>query len=218
MADEAADRALTEDVEDLKAVLRAVQAELRDLREAGSGRVVSGTVVSGPAGSGPAGSAGDGGRPPGGGEAPGDTGEEREEQEEREDDTEWQYPPFLFLLEGEQRDAELRLLAEWVEGVLVPGCLAEVSADARWCHRWIEHWDAVGVLHALWLAWQELTDPATCGFTGPSVWYRDHYRPHVAALRGPGGPFGGCTKGEHRTEHRLPGLVPSAWCGTEDEV
>ncbi|MBO1414184.1 DUF4913 domain-containing protein [Streptomyces sp. FH025] len=107
--------------------------------------------------------------------------------------------------------ARLRLLAEWVEGVLVPGCLGEVSADARWCHRWIEHGDTVGVLHAMWLAWQELTDPATCGYTGPSVWYRDHYRPHIADLRGPAGPFAGCTKGEHRTGHRLPGRVPSVW-------
>lgn len=194
MADETVNRALTEDVEDLKAMLRAVQAELRDLREAGA-----------------VGSADEEGETSDGVGAE-DAGAEQE------DDAEWQYPPFLFLLDEEQQDAELRLLAEWVEGVLVPGCLAEVSADARWCHRWIEHWDAVGVLHAMWLAWQELTDPATCGYTGPSVWYRDHYRPHVAALRSPGGPFGGCTKGEHRTEHRLPGRVPSTWYAVEDEA
>ncbi|MBV2155069.1 DUF4913 domain-containing protein [Kitasatospora sp. SUK 42] len=166
-------------------MLRAVQAELRDLRESGSGAASS------------AGNRDD--VTPDGAEA------------ELEEGAEWQYPPFLFLLEGEQLDAELRLLTEWVEGVLVPSCLGEVSADARWCHRWTEHWDAVGVLHAMWLAWQELTDPATCGYTGPSVWYRDHYRPHIAALRGPGGPFAGCTKGEHRTGHRLPGRVPSVW-------
>ncbi|MET8540249.1 DUF4913 domain-containing protein [Kitasatospora sp. NPDC004799] len=191
MADGAADQVLVEDVEDLKAMLRAVQAELRDLRESGSGRN-------------------------GAADERGETaGEVEAEQEESAD---WQYPPFLFLLEGDQRDAELRLLAEWVEGVLVPGCLGEASADARWCHRWIEHWDAVGVLHAMWLAWQELTDPATCGYTGPSIWYRDHYRPHIADLRGPGGPFAGCTKGEHRTGHRLPGRVPSAWCTPEDDI
>ncbi|WP_049650099.1 DUF4913 domain-containing protein [Kitasatospora sp. MY 5-36] len=190
MTDEAADRVLTEDVDDLKAMLQAVQAELRDLRESGSAS---------------AGSADHGSETPDDAEA------------EQEESTEWQYPPFLFLLEGEQRDAELRLLAEWVEGVLVPGCLGEASAESRWCHLWIEHWDAVGVLHAMWLAWQELTDPATCGYTGPSVWYRDHYRPHIADLRGPGGPFAGCTKSEHRTGHRLPGRVPSAWCTTEDD-
>ncbi|MFF2546649.1 DUF4913 domain-containing protein [Kitasatospora sp. NPDC058063] len=204
MADETVNRALTEDVEDLKAMLRAVQAELRDLREAGAVR--SGAAVSNAAGS--AGNEGETSDGVGADDA----------EAEQDDDTEWQYPPFLFVLDEAQQDAELRLLAEWVEGVLVPGCLAEVSADARWCHRWIEHWDAVGVLHAMWLAWQELTDPATCGYTGPSVWYRDHYRPHVAALRGPGGPFGGCTKGEHRTGHRLPGRVPSTWYAAEDEA
>ncbi|WP_316528084.1 DUF4913 domain-containing protein [Kitasatospora brasiliensis] len=139
---------------------------------------------------------------------------ERDEQTDspvEEEGTQWRYPPFILLLDGEARDDELRLLAEWVEGVLVPGYLGEPSADARWCHLWIEHEDAVAHLHALWLAWQELTDPATCGYTGPSVWHRDHYRPCMTELRRPGGPFAGCTKGEHRTEHRLPGRVPSAW-------
>ncbi|MFB6814354.1 DUF4913 domain-containing protein [Streptomyces sp. NPDC056347] len=42
--------------------------------------------------------------------------------------------------------------------------------------------------------------------TGPSVWHRDHMDPALRELRGSGGPFTGCTKGEHR----LPGLVPSA--------
>ncbi|MBT2469543.1 hypothetical protein J7E97_17065, partial [Streptomyces sp. ISL-66] len=32
-------------------------------------------------------------------------------------------------------------------------------------------------LHALWLAWQELTDPDTCGYAGPSTWHRDHQDP-----------------------------------------
>ncbi|WP_052707314.1 DUF4913 domain-containing protein [Streptomyces rubellomurinus] len=136
--------------------------------------------------------------------------EQRSETEDR------RYPPFIFLLDGDELDSELRLLAEWVEGVLVPGCLGEPSADARWCHLWTEHWDAVGALHALWLAWQELTDPATCGYTGPSTWYRDHYRPCMTELRGPRGPFASCTKGEHRVEHRLPSRVPSAWYSGDD--
>ncbi|WP_369185359.1 DUF4913 domain-containing protein [Streptomyces sp. Y1] len=184
MADEVPYQVLAEDVEDLKALLQAVQAELQALREAGSREA----------------------------EPANDRGKVPDRAEEEQDESsEWRFPPFLFLLEGEALGAELRLLAEWVESVLVPGCLAEVSANARWCHRWIEHWDAVGVLHAMWLAWQELTNPATCGLTGPSLWYRDHYRPHITDLRGPGGPFAGCTKGEHRTEHRLPGTVPSTW-------
>ncbi|MFD5299598.1 DUF4913 domain-containing protein [Streptomyces mutabilis] len=124
---------------------------------------------------------------------------------------EWQSPPFILLLDPPVYDDELRALIEWVEGVLVPGYLAEPSADARWCHLWFEHPVAVARLHACWLAWQELTDPATCGYIGPSVWHRDHLDPCLRELRGPNGPFAGCTKSEHRVDHRLPGLVPSAW-------
>ncbi|QDN84438.1 DUF4913 domain-containing protein (plasmid) [Streptomyces sp. RLB3-6] len=130
---------------------------------------------------------------------------------EEETEEEWQYPPFILLLDPPDYDDELRALVEWVEGVLVPGYLAEPSADARWCHLWWEHPVAIARLHAVWLAWQELTNPASCGYTGPSVWHRDHMDPALRELRGPSGPFAGCTKGEHQIDHRLPGLVPSAW-------
>ncbi|WP_079034244.1 MULTISPECIES: DUF4913 domain-containing protein [unclassified Streptomyces] len=134
---------------------------------------------------------------------------------EDDEEAEWKYPPFILLLDSPQYDDELRALIEWVEGVLVPGYLAEPSADARWCHLWWEHPVAVARLHAAWLAWQELTDPATCGYTGPSVWHRDHMDPALRELRGSTGPFAGCTKGEHSINHRMPGLVPSAWTHAE---
>ncbi|MFD7915151.1 DUF4913 domain-containing protein [Streptomyces sp. NPDC059752] len=130
---------------------------------------------------------------------------------EEEDEGEAQFPPFILLLDPPQYDDELRALIEWVEGVLVPGYLAEPSADARWCHLWFEHPVAIARLHALWLAWQELTDPATCGYTGPSAWHRDHLDPCLRELRNSSGPFAGCTKGEHQIGHRMPGIVPSAW-------
>ncbi|PNG20234.1 hypothetical protein C1J00_21425 [Streptomyces cahuitamycinicus] len=133
------------------------------------------------------------------------------ETAEQDPEEEWQSPPFILLLDSPQYDDELRGLIEWVEGVLVPGYLGEPSADARWCHLWWEHPVAIARLHAAWLAWQELTDPVSCGYTGPSVWHRDHLDPAMRELRGPTGPFQGCTKGEHQINHRLPGLVPSAW-------
>jgi hypothetical protein len=139
-----------------------------------------------------------------------------EADEEAADEDEWQYPPFILLLDPPAYDNELRALIEWVEGVLVPGYLAEPSADARWCHLWFEHSVAIARLHAVWLSWQELTDPASCGYTGPSTWHRDHLDPALRELRGSSGPFSGCTKGEHQIEHRLPGLVPSAWMQAED--
>ncbi|MEW1926414.1 DUF4913 domain-containing protein [Streptomyces sp. NPDC088360] len=155
---------------------------------------------------------------PGPGESPGpvepgaadgvlESGDEGDQEDE-----EPQYPPFILLLDPPAYDDEKRALIEWVEGVLVPGYLSEPSAEARWCHLWFEHEKGViPRLHALWLAWQELTDPATCGYTGPSVWHRDHYDPCMRELRASHGPFQGCTKGEHQIAHRMPGTVPSAW-------
>ncbi|MEV0990967.1 DUF4913 domain-containing protein [Streptomyces sp. NPDC049949] len=131
--------------------------------------------------------------------------------DEADDEEHWRFPPFILLLDSPDYEGELRALVEWVEGVLVPGYLAEASADARWCHQWTDHPIAIARLHALWLSWQELTDPATCGYTGPSVWHRDHYDPCIRELRASSGPFQGCTKGEHQVAHRLPSLVPSAW-------
>ncbi|MFD5476280.1 DUF4913 domain-containing protein [Streptomyces hawaiiensis] len=140
----------------------------------------------------------------------------REGADDEGEEEEWQYPPFILLLDPPQYDDELRALIEWVEGVLVPGYLGEPSPDARWCHLWWEHPVAVARLHAAWLAWQECTDPASCGYTGPSVWHRDHLDPALRELRSSAGPFAGCTKGEHQIGHRLPSLVPSAWTHAEE--
>ncbi|MDH6545543.1 DUF4913 domain-containing protein [Streptomyces sp. SPB4] len=147
-------------------------------------------------------------------EAVGDDPEGGEGQE-GDGEEEAQFPPFILLLDPPEYDDELRLLIEWVEGVLVPGYLAEPSSDARWCPLWFEHLVVVARLHALWLAWQELTDPATCGYTGPSTWHRDHLDPCIRELRASSGPYAGCTKGEHQVDHRMPGIVPSAWSRPE---
>lgn len=64
-------------------------------------------------------------------------------------------------------------------------------------------------LHAAWLAWQELTDSATCGYTEASVWRHDHLDTCLRKLRSSASPFAGGTKGEHQVSHRLPGTVPS---------
>ncbi|UUY52312.1 DUF4913 domain-containing protein (plasmid) [Streptomyces yangpuensis] len=176
--------ALFQDLEDLKAQVAALTAQVQRLTETDSGQDAA---------------------------EDGDAAVGDQDGDEAAEEDEWQYPPFILLLDSPQYDDELRALIEWVEGVLVPGYLAEPSADARWCHLWFEHPVAVARLHACWLAWQELTDPATCGYTGPSVWHRDHLDPCLNQLRGSTGPFAGCTKGEHQIGHRLPGIVPSAW-------
>lgn len=194
MADEPDDVpvGMFEDIEDLKAKLAALSAQVEALTRGGD-------ADPGEASADDAATAG------------GETAETAAEEED-----EWKYPPFILLLDPPEYDAELRGLVEWVEGVLVPGYLAEPSADAKWCHLWFEHPVAIARLHAAWLAWQECTDPASCGYTGPSVWHRDHLDPALRELRGSSGPFAGCVKGEHQLAHRLPSVVPSAWTHAED--
>ncbi|MEU5483544.1 DUF4913 domain-containing protein [Streptomyces mirabilis] len=175
-----------EDVEDLKAAVARLTAQIEALTGGGGGEPGEASAE--------------------GEEAAGEEGVDEDEEDEGE-----QFPPLILLLDSPAYDDELRALIEWVEGVLVPGYLGEAASEARWCHLWFEHTPAVARLHALWLAWQELTDPASCGYTGPSTWHRDHLDPCVRELRGPSGPFAGCTKREHEVIHRMPGLVPSAW-------
>ncbi|SOD67446.1 protein of unknown function [Streptomyces zhaozhouensis] len=112
-------------------------------------------------------------------------------------------PPLILKLSGEKYDQELASLSIWVEYVLVPVYLAEVSTAAPWCERWWEHVPAVARLHALWLAWQELTTPEVGGYTGPSVWARDHLRPTMDDLRSPSGPFAACTTNTSRQRERI---------------
>jgi Domain of unknown function (DUF4913)/TraM recognition site of TraD and TraG len=179
-----------EDVEDLKAQVARLARLVEDLHQSAQR-----TADSEPAGRDAAHAD----------EAPGETGED-----------EAQFPPFILLLDQPEYGDELRGLVEWVECVLVPGYLTEPTPDARWCPLWTEHTVAIARLHALWLAWQELTTPTTCGYQGPSVWHRDHLRPALEELRSRTGPFEGCTKGEHQVVHRLPGLVPSTWYENEE--
>ncbi|WP_256339897.1 MULTISPECIES: DUF4913 domain-containing protein [unclassified Streptomyces] len=87
----------------------------------------------------------------------------------------------------------------------MPGYLAEPSSDARWCHLWLEYPVAVARLHAAWLAWQELTDPATCGYTGPTS------TPACESCAPPAVPAPEAPSANTKVIHRMPGLAPSAW-------
>ncbi|TDT93352.1 uncharacterized protein DUF4913 [Streptomyces sp. 846.5] len=112
-------------------------------------------------------------------------------------------PPFILRLQDEVYTAELGALAHWVAEVLVPTYLREPASPAPWCPKWWEHPEAVARLHGLWLAWQELTDPATGGRTGPGVWHRDYLDPCIAQLRDPQGPFSACMVTDNKQQHRL---------------
>lgn len=111
-------------------------------------------------------------------------------------------PMFILAMDGSAYDSELAALTQWVNFLLLPVYGREISTNRPWCHRWPEHPEAVARLHALWLAWQQLTVPAA-GPAGPSAWHRDHLGPTWLELRSPDGPFSACTTNSDRPQHRL---------------
>ncbi|OII64310.1 hypothetical protein BJP40_00125 [Streptomyces sp. CC53] len=117
-------------------------------------------------------------------------------------------PPFILWLSGDQYARELTALASWVQHLLVPSYLGEISSSAPWCASWWQHPPAVARLHACWLAWQELTNAETCGLTGPSVWHRDHLDPMLSQLRAADGPFAGCMTNPDRPQHTMLPVPP----------
>lgn len=109
---------------------------------------------------------------------------------------------FILALAGNTYAAELAALGNWVNHLLLPVYGREISTTRPWCDQWQEHPEAVARLHALWLAWQQLTD-AEAGLSGPSTWHRDHLDQAIAHLRAPDGPFAACTTSPTRPNHRV---------------
>jgi hypothetical protein len=109
---------------------------------------------------------------------------------------------FILALGGEAYATELAALADWVHYLFLPVYGREISTTRPWCAQWHEHPEAVARLHALWLAWQQLTD-AEAGLTGPSTWHRDHLDQALVHLRAPDGPFAACTTSPTRPTHRV---------------
>ncbi|MCZ4122696.1 DUF4913 domain-containing protein [Streptomyces sp. H39-S7] len=109
---------------------------------------------------------------------------------------------FILALGGDAHAVELAALSNWVNHLLLPVYGREISTTRPWCEQWHEHIEAVARLHALWLAWQQLTD-AEAGLSGPSTWHRDHLDQALAHLRAPDGPFAACTTSPTRPNHRL---------------
>ncbi|MGW1767194.1 DUF4913 domain-containing protein [Streptomyces sp. NPDC002073] len=176
---------LAEDLEDLKANIAAFASQL----ETTTNKVEQvATAVAAVGGQDDAGQDGDGGK------------ESKKEKPKT--------PPFILWLPREKYAAELSALAGWVTDLLVPTYLGEVSSSSAWCARWWAHPAAVARLHALWLAWQELTDPETSGRTGASVWHRDHLDPAMLQLRAGDGPFAACMTNSSRIQHDVLPVPP----------
>lgn len=111
-------------------------------------------------------------------------------------------PRFILALDGEEYEAELDALTDWVQDVLLDVYGAEVTTSAPWCQQWQEHLDVVGWLHALWMAYQQHMEPEA-GLSGPAVWHRDFLTHTMAAVRAPGGPLSACMTDPSRPSHRL---------------
>ena len=102
--------------------------------------------------------------------------------------------------------AELAELDEWLRTYLVPFYGREPSTAAMWCEQWFEHPEAVARLWALYLAWLTRCnlEDAEGDYTGPVVWQLEYLDPTLAQLRGPDGPFAGCTSHPGRHQHTVP--------------
>ncbi|MFG2919057.1 DUF4913 domain-containing protein [Kitasatospora sp. NPDC048298] len=111
-------------------------------------------------------------------------------------------PLFILAMGGAQYAAELAELSFWVTHILLPVYGREIGSTRPWCAKWHEHPEAVARLHALWLAWQQLTT-TEAGHAGPSTWHRDHLDHALLQLRAPDGPFAACTTSPSRPAHRV---------------
>ncbi|MFE3774516.1 DUF4913 domain-containing protein [Streptomyces sp. NPDC059122] len=109
---------------------------------------------------------------------------------------------FILALGSEAYAIELAALSDWVNYLFLPVYGREISTTRPWCAQWHEHPEAVARLHALWLAWQQLTD-GEAGLSGPSTWHRDHLDQALVHLRAPNGPFAACTTSPTRPNHRV---------------
>ncbi|MEU8820042.1 DUF4913 domain-containing protein [Actinoplanes sp. NPDC048796] len=114
--------------------------------------------------------------------------------------------PFILFMAGPEFTEELRRLAVWVEGLLLPVFGREVTTTAPWCPQWWAHAEAVARLDALWLAWQDASSPGQ-GMQSISLWMRDHLDVAMSSLRDPSGPFAGCKSGSHR-DKQIPVVAP----------
>jgi hypothetical protein len=137
--------------------------------------------------------------------APADTQPTDEPATAGEADAEAEHGPtsvFILALGGEAYAVELAALSDWVNYLFLPVYGREITTTRPWCAQWHEHPEAVARLHALWLAWQQLTD-AEAGLSGPSTWHRDHLDQALEHLRAPDGPFAACTTSTTRPNHRV---------------
>lgn len=88
-------------------------------------------------------------------------------------------------------------LVAWVRdhvALLLERKLPQTGTPPHWCRRWWLHAEAIARFEAARRCWAE----AVTGEGSAMVVYFEHLDHQLAALMGEGGPFTGCTGGEHR--------------------
>jgi hypothetical protein len=106
---------------------------------------------------------------------------------------------FILRMEREEAAAELAELVEWVREVLEPNYLPALLRTT-WCRCWWEHPTVVAYLHAVYLAWQELTGPEA-GPLGPSRWHHQHLEPALQFVQSCEGMLTSCEAVGHGARH-----------------
>lgn len=80
----------------------------------------------------------------------------------------------------------------------------EPTGSWRWCEQWWHHPEAISRLEGLWHAFEMLRLEVG---TGPSVWWREHCDPTMAALTDSQGTFAQCKAGREG-RHKSPPVLP----------
>lgn len=83
---------------------------------------------------------------------------------------------------------------DWFNGYLA-GVYARPK-DLVWCLEWQEHEEAVQVIEAMWLTWEEMEQ--TPNGDNKVIWLRDIMYPLMERLTEPNGTFSGCSWVDHK--------------------
>ncbi len=95
-------------------------------------------------------------------------------------------------------------------------CERGVDAHRRWCPQWWRHGEARGRLKALWMAFEALRQGET---VEQSIFWINHFAPHMNALFDPEGPFKYCSALDgHQSQDALVALPVVPWPGGDEDA
>lgn len=116
---------------------------------------------------------------------------------------------FDEQVESEEPTTFFANYGEWVEEFAVRHYHRQ---GMLWDREWYNYTDVCSVLRALWMAWEHLSSDKG-GPLGMSVFYRDHFFPHMDRLTSETGPFANANDPIRRgpLADLDPGDIDPAW-------